>query len=319
MRRTLILPGSSVHSGRPCAQRRAKSAPSASAYAASSRATIGGSSAGRVVEQRQRLDVGVEVRRNAPRPATACATSMFVEAPQIVERHRRQRRGQLAQLVRRRVQPPALVGRADDEHAHVARARRRDRGQVVLEQVVGVQVDVVEPVGRDDVEQQARRRVRREADVADAPGAAEPVRHLDSCRRRAAPARRSSGVFSPWNDSRSIVSTPSNANDSSSCASNSAGSSLGPQLRLQHERAARVARQRLAQLRLAGAVAARGLEVVDPDRQRARHHRVDVGLAGGADPRAALPALLRAHAAAREDRHVDLGSPETPVEHGPYV
>ena len=177
MRRTFTLPGISVHSGRPCDQRRAKSAPSASAYAASSRATIGGSSAGARSSrasastcasksdgdrraQRQRVDVHVR------------------QAPQIVERQRRQRRGQRAQLVRRRVQPPALVGRADDEHAHVALARRRDRGQVVLEEVVGVQVHVVEAIRADGVDEQARRRVRREADVADAPGAAELLRHL---------------------------------------------------------------------------------------------------------------------------------------------
>ena len=90
---------------------------------------------------------------------------------------------------------------------------------------------------------------------------------------------------------------------------------VGTQLGLQHEGAARVARQRLAHLLLAGAVAARGLEVVDADRQRARDDRLDVRLAGRADARAAHPALLRAHAATREHRHVDVGSPETPVEH----
>ena len=190
MRRTLILPGSSVHSGSPCDQRRAKSSPSALRVGRLQARDDRRQQPGRVVEQRQRLDVGVEVRRD--RRAQRQRVRVEVrEAPQIVERHRRQRRGQLAQLLRRRVQAAALVGRADDEHAHVARARRGDRGQVVLEQVVGVQVDVVEPVRLDDVDQEARRRVRREADVPDAPGAAKLVRHLEAAAGAQRQRRRS--------------------------------------------------------------------------------------------------------------------------------
>jgi hypothetical protein len=39
-----------------------------------------------------------------------------------------------------------------------------------------------------------------------------------------------SGEFNPWNESRSMVSTPSSANDSSRCASNSAGFATGRSL-----------------------------------------------------------------------------------------
>ena len=128
---------------------------------------------------------------------------MFVRHHEIVERHRRQRRGQLAQLVRRRVQPAALVGRADDEHAHVALARRRDRGQVVLEQVVGVQVDVVEPIGRM---MSMSRRVG--ACVEKPMWRMRPARRNSSATSQQPPARRVSstqlGEFSPWNDSRSM-------------------------------------------------------------------------------------------------------------------
>ena len=67
-------------------------------------------------------------------------------------------------------------------------------------------------------------------------------------------------------------------------------------LGLQHERVARVARQRRPELRFAGAVAARGLDVVDAHRQRPGHDRVEVRWLR-ADRLAALPALLGAHAA----------------------
>ena len=142
----------------------------------------------------------------AAAPSDSVWTSMFARHHEIVERHRRQRRGQRPQLVRRRVQPPALVGRADDEHAHVALARGGDRGQVVLEEVVGVQVDVVEAIGADECRRScASARGWRSRCGGCAPrGETSPP--TPSSRRPAASARRSAGVFSPWNDSRSMVS-----------------------------------------------------------------------------------------------------------------
>ena len=125
------------------------------------------------------------------------------------------------------------------------------------------------------------------------------------------------GEFSPWNDSRSMVSTPSKRERLLELAWRTRRDS-------RRDAAWSAARRRCAggapapcpTADLAGAVAARGLEVVDADARSRGDDRLDVGLAGGADPRAPHPALLRAHAAAREHRHVDLGSSETPVEHG---
>ena len=117
--------------------------------------------------------------------------------------------------------------------------------------------------------EQARRRVRREPDVADAPGAAKLLRHLPA----AAGAQRqldAAGRVQPVERQQIDRVDAQQRERLLQLRFELGGIFVGAQLRLQHEGAARVARQRLAQLLLAGAVAARGLEVVDADRQRAR-------------------------------------------------
>ncbi len=130
---------------------------------------------GDVVVIFQRLDVFVEIRRPR-RAATQRVHFRPREAVKVVEHHRRQRRAQVDQLLRRLVKFAALVVRADDEHAHVALARRHDGRPVEVVDEIPVEVDVIEFVRGDGVQDDVRGRVGGKADEPDAAFALEFAR-----------------------------------------------------------------------------------------------------------------------------------------------
>ena len=70
--------------------------------------------------------------------------------------------------MRRFVELAAFVVRADDEHAHVARAGRLDRRPVQVVDEIPVQVDVIELAAVDRLEDDVGGGVGGEAEEADA-------------------------------------------------------------------------------------------------------------------------------------------------------
>ena len=58
--------------------------------------------------------------------------------------HRRERRAQIDQLLRRGIEFSAFVIRADDEDAHVPRVRGLDRRPVQVVDEIPVDIDVIE-------------------------------------------------------------------------------------------------------------------------------------------------------------------------------
>ena len=85
----------------------------------------------------------VEISRAAG-AATECVNLGATQAVEVIELHRRERRAQLHKLVRRFIQLPALVIRADDENPHIAGACGLNRRPVQVVDEVPVDVEVIE-------------------------------------------------------------------------------------------------------------------------------------------------------------------------------
>ena len=72
------------------------------------------------------------------------------QAKEGVEGHGTEGLGQASEEFRRLVEHAALVVRADDKHPHVILLGGPQRPVMVLENVVPVQIDIIEPVSGDE-------------------------------------------------------------------------------------------------------------------------------------------------------------------------
>ena len=99
---------------------------------------------------------------------------------------------------------------------------------------------------------------------------------------------------------------------------NSAAVALRRDLGLHDHFVARQFRQQRAELHFRRAVAARGLDVIDAQFERAVDARLQIFLVGARDfrRRHVLPLVLVAHPAAGDDGHLQIGPAKTTIFHG---
>ena len=238
------------------------------------------------------------------------------QAVEVVELHGRQWLTQRTHLGQLEVEFPALVIRTDDEDSHVALGRLGHADAVEVVHEVPVQVDVIELIAANRLGNHIRRRMGAEAHMTHAPLALELPANLQA----SAFAERFVEVLAVVDamDGQQVHVVLLQV-----CHGRLEGleelprSRLGHDLGLEDHRLARILRQHRPQLHLRRTVAASGLDVMDAQFHGAGDGRFEIGLTGGGHlvPRNIRPRLLVAHAAAREDGHLNSGPAKTTVLH----
>lgn len=210
----------------------------------------------------------------------------------------------------------ALVVGADDEDAHVEARGGFDGGPVEVVDEIPVDVEVGELAGVDGVEDDVGGGVGAEAEVAAAAFALELARGFEAAAFAQRPVEVLAIVDAVEGEQVHVVE-PQILHGLVEGAEEFLGRGEGGDLGLDDEFVALDLREHPAELHLAGAVAARGLDVVDAECEGAVDSGFEVGLAvlGDFAGRHVLPLVLVAHAAAGEDGHLQLGLAEATVFH----
>ena len=275
----------------------------------------GGDGFRRAVVVREAGDVVVEVG-GFRRAATEGVDLRAGEAVEGVELHGRERGAHVHELLRRRVEFPALVVGADDEDAHVEARGGFDGGPVEVVDEIPVDVEVGELAGVDGVEDDVGGGVGAEADVAAAALALELARGFEAAAFAEGPVEVLAVVDAVEGEEVHVVE-PQILHGLVEGAEEFLGRGEGGDLGLDDEFVALDLREHPAELHLAGAVAARGLDVVNAELEGAVDGGFEVSLAvlGHLAGWHVLPLVLVAHAAAGEDGHLQLSLSEAAVFH----
>ena len=244
------------------------------------------------------------------------------EAEEIVEHDRVERRAQLAQPLRGRVEVATLVGGADHEHAHVVGGGGLDGGLVLLLDVIPVQVEIIEAVGVDRLQDHGQRRMGGEADRTDAALLPPALSHRQAAVGPQGLLEQLGGVHSVDGEQVEAIAVGIEAQPREAGGQfglEDGRVRVGRHLALEDPPRIGQVLEEGSQLPLGAAVVAGGLDVVEAGADCLLQQAAQVDLAGLLDGAGfeILPALLKAHAAEGENRHRQTGAAETPAGHHP--
>ena len=269
-----------------------------------------------LVVKLQRRDVLVKIRRLGHAAAQGVHLRP-VQAIKVVELHRRERGGERLDLFAGLLQFAALVVRADDEHAHVQFVRGGHGGPVQVVDEIPVQVDVIEFAAVHRLQNDVCGGVRGKADE---PAAALPLqlpRRLQAAARLQRPVEQLAVVDAVQREQVHMVQLQV-SHRSLERLQKLRGRRLRRDLRLHDHLVARQLGQQCAELHLRRAVAARRLNVVDAQRERAVDAGLEIFLVRARDVRRRhiLPFVLVTHPAAGDDGQLEIGPAKAAIFHG---
>ena len=267
-------------------------------------------------QQVNRLQVQVEIaglrRANTdrvhPRPA---------QAEQVVDDDRMQGGAELQQALGGVVQVAALVGGADQEHAHVVAVGSGNRRSVVLADQVPVQVDEIETVAGNRLQDQGQGGMGGKAHRTDPPLVLPAPGHLQAATGAQGLVQVLGLVdamdrqqVDPAKGARAIEPKPLETEAEFGFKTDRI--LLGRQLGLEQAIGIGALGQQPAELALGGAVVAGRFNVVQAACHGSLQGAPQVGLAVWADlvRWQVAPAVLKAHAPQGQQRHGQLGAAE---------